>query len=563
MVGNYYTLRHLALDLDRKLSRAEITEVFCQNKNELMIACRAAQESDAIIASCEPSMNFLFLRGDVHRAKKNSIDLFERLWSATIERVSIQPMDREIVLTCSGDLRMVLQLFGSKANVLLVNKANRVIDAFLRPKETVGTVHRPRRLEPSHALESFTQFNASLQAIGTILLSAAIKKFVPPFGTVLIREVCSRARLGEGQLIAELAEVDRSRLYEAIVELIKQLEGQPVPRIYCQDSQPIVFSIVPLDHLCGTGVESFDSLHDAIRAFVGRSRRRQLLLQEKETLLHFLQQGIERSERTLTKIIDETQLLQRAAQYEQFGKLLMANLPQLVKGMKQAEIENVFDLNREHVIVPLEPKLTPAQNAERYFDRAKKARASVGEKLDHQEVVQERWETLRELLNRLTPIETMEQFGDFMAENKERLGHVGYRGVGHERDEGREQIPFRAFTVTGGFQVWVGKSSENNDLLTMKYARPNDLWLHARGSSGSHVVLRIGTGKGEPGKQAIYEAAGIAAYYSKMKNATHVPVAVTERKYVRKPRGAPPGTVTIEREKLLFVEPKLPTPDYR
>jgi predicted ribosome quality control (RQC) complex YloA/Tae2 family protein len=111
--------------------------------------------------------------------------------------------------------------------------------------------------------------------------------------------------------------------------------------------------------------------------------------------------------------------------------------------------------------------------------------------------------------------------------------------------------------------VWVGKSSENNDLLTMKYAKPNDLWFHARGSSGSHVILRMGTGKGEPSKQAIHEAAGIAAYYSKMKGAKHVPVAVTERKYVRKPRGAEPGSVTIEREKLLFVEPRLPVLDHQ
>jgi predicted ribosome quality control (RQC) complex YloA/Tae2 family protein len=558
MVGNYYTLRHVAVDLGRKLSHAEITEVFCQNKNELLISCRAGEENHAIVLSCEPSLNFLFLRGEVHRAKKNSVDVFEPLWGGTLERVGIQPMDREIVIHCSGDLRLILQLFGSKANALLLNKANRVIEAFLHSKEAVGTVHQPRRLEPSHALDDFAHLNTSLQTIGTILLSAAIKKLVPLFGSVLIREVCFRARLGEGQLVAELAEADRSRLYQAIVELIKQLEGPPFPRIYCQRSRPIVFSIIPLDHLCGAEVESFDWLHDAIRAFIGRSRRGQMLQQEKEALRRFLQQGVERAERTLSKIVEGTQMLQRAAQYERFGKLLMANLPQLAKGMKQTEVEDVFDFNRGHLSIPLEPRLTPAQNAERYFEKAKKARASAGEKLDRQELVREKWETLQEMLDQLTPIETMEQFGDFLAENKERLVEVGYRAVGPEADAGREQIPFRAFIVAGGFQVWVGKSSESNDLLTMKYAKPNDLWFHARGSSGSHVVLRIGTGKGEPSKEAIHEAAGIAAYYSKMKGAKHVPVAVTERKYVRKPKGAQPGTVTIEREKLIFVEPRLP-----
>jgi len=562
MVGNYYTLRHVALDLDRMLPRAVIVEIFCQNKNELLISCRAGEKVHAIVLSCEPSLNFLFLRGEVHRAKKNSVDVFDPVWGATFEGIGIQPLDREIEIHCSGDLRLVLQLFGSKANALLVNKANRVIDAFLHSKEAVGTLYRPRRLEPSHALDDFVHLNTSLQAIGTILLSAALKKLLPSFGSVLVREICFRARLDESQLIAELSEADRLRLYEAIVGLTRQLEGAPSPQIYCEDSRPVVFSIVPLDHLRGAEVETFDSLHDAIRAFVGRSKRRQLLVQEKDALQHFLQQGIERAERTLSKIVEETQLLERAAQYEQFGKLLMASLPQLAKGMKQIEIENVFDLKRERVNIPLEPRLTPAQNAERYFDRAKKARASVGEKLDRQEVVREKWETLRELLDRLMPIETMEQFGDFVAANKEQLAQVGYRAVGPGPDAGREPVPFRSFTVTGGFQVWVGKSSESNDLLTMKYAKPHDLWFHARGSSGSHVVLRVGTGRGEPSKQAIHEAAGIAAYYSKMKGAKHVPVAVTERKYVRKPKGAQPGTVTIEREKLIFVEPRLPALDH-
>ncbi len=563
MVGNYYTLRHVALDLNRTLSRSRITEIFCQSKNELVISCRAEDRNHAVVLSCEPSLNSLFLRGEAQRAKKNSVDVFERLWGATIEDVGIQPLDREIVIRCSGDLRLVLQLFGSKANALLVNKANRVIDAFLHSKEVVGTVHHARRLEPSDAMESFERFNANLQAIGTIMLSAAIKKLLPFFGSLLIREAFHRAGLREGQLVAELTEADRSRLYAALVKLITQLGESPTPRIYRQDSRPIVFSIIDLDHLRGTEAETFDSIQDAIRAFIGRSRRRHLLLVEKEALQRFLAQGIERAERTLSKIVEETQLLQRAAQYEEFGKLLMANLHLLTKGMRQTEIENVFDLKRVNVNIPLEPRLTPAQNAERYFDKAKKARASVGEKLDRQDAVREKWEILRELLDRLTPVETMEQFGDFVAENKERLAQVGYRVAGPGPDAGREQIPFRAFTVTGGFEVWVGKSSENNDLLTMKYAKPNDLWFHARGSSGSHVILRMGTGKGEPSKQAIHEAAGIAAYYSKMKGAKHVPVAVTERKYVRKPRGAEPGSVTIEREKLLFVEPRLPVLDHQ
>ena len=119
-------------------------------------------------------------------------------------------------------------------------------------------------------------------------------------------------------------------------------------------------------------------------------------------------------------------------------------------------------------------------------------------------------------------------------------------------------MPFRVFTVDGGFEVWAGKSSENNDLLTTRHARPNDLWFHARGAGGSHVVLRVGTGKGEISRKAKEQAASVAAYYSKMKNSGLVPVAMTEKKYVHKRKGTPAGTVMVERETVLLVPPQLP-----
>ena len=122
----------------------------------------------------------------------------------------------------------------------------------------------------------------------------------------------------------------------------------------------------------------------------------------------------------------------------------------------------------------------------------------------------------------------------------------------------KEKLPFRIFTVDGGFEVWAGKNSANNDLLTLRYAKPDDLWFHARGGSGSHVVLKVRSGKGEPGKKAREQAAGIAAYYSKMKTSGTVAVAMTEKRYVRKPRGSAPGAVVLEREKVIFIHPALP-----
>jgi predicted ribosome quality control (RQC) complex YloA/Tae2 family protein len=558
MISNYYTLRFLAADLDKKIGGFEIEEIFCQSKNELLICLKGVSESLCLSVSCDPSQNCVFLRSQFNRARKNSVDVFRVLCGRIVRSVSILSTDRELALHCSGDVRLLIRMFGSKANVLLADDQNTIVDSFLHAKELRSSKTSEGEIQRTQRAWNPGEFQSQLRSIGSVLLPAAVKKLLPLFTNPLIREACFRAAVSEQKVVAELSDQDVQNLFAACDAMINELESASGARIYSPASLPMMFSMIPLKHLGSADPELFDSVHDAIRVFIGMSRKQKSSIEEKELLLHFLRQGAEKAERTLQKMDQETEILQRAMQYERWGKLLMANLPLLRKGMKEAEVEDVFSRDREVVVVRLDQKLTPAQNAEHYFNKAKKARAGVEDKLEHQEEVRERWEVLREYLDRVSDLQTPEQIVEFSTQFQEQLRRLGYKGVPGQPGVKREEAPFRAFTVTGGFQVWVGKNSENNDLLTMKYAKPSDLWFHARGSSGSHVVLRTGTGKGEPSRRALEEAAAIAAFYSKMKNGKHVPVAMTEKKYVRKPRGAPAGTVTIEREKLFFVNPKLP-----
>jgi predicted ribosome quality control (RQC) complex YloA/Tae2 family protein len=225
--------------------------------------------------------------------------------------------------------------------------------------------------------------------------------------------------------------------------------------------------------------------------------------------------------------------------------------------MKGIELQDT--LSSPHgrtVTIPLEPALTPVLNAERYFNKAKKARTAHDDARIRMKSLEVRLTTLRMLDDELADVQSNEALKQFQQTYKVQLQQAGYLTV----KEQENLPPFRIFTVEGGFQVLAGKSSDNNDMLTTKYAKPNDLWFHCRGSGGSHVVLKMNSAQGEPSKAAIHQAASIAAYYSKMKNASSVPVAMTEKKFVRKPKGAPAGTVTLEREKVIFVQPKLPFP---
>jgi predicted ribosome quality control (RQC) complex YloA/Tae2 family protein len=551
MLTNYYTLRWIAEDLNRTLAGAQLTQLFTQQRDELVITCATHSEQYCLVVSCRKSLNYMYLRDAFPRAKKNSVDIFPSLVGARIREVSVHPYDRELFLDTNMGARLAIRPHGSSANVLLIDKA-RIQDAFLNRKELVGTVYADQQetREPG----TLEQFHERLQQANTLYRS--LKALFPRYGSEVVRELLFLCGLAEDTAASTLNRQQVELLWNTSRKLEQLLLERAAPRVYFERTLPKTFSIIPLNHLHALRCEEYESIHTAIRTFIGLTHRQHEFEQRRRALMQRLRSSLERDERLLERSIDEAG--ERARQYETMGKLLMAHLDILHKGMREVVLENTVTSNPAQLTITLDPALSPAKNAERYFDKAKAARQKSAEQAKKKDRLQRRVQSTRNLLERLESVDDADVFEKFLDKHRTELEEVGCAVDEKTKPQKQEAPLFRVFTVAGGFQVWAGKSSENNDLLTLKHAKPNDLWFHARGSSGSHVVLKIGTGKGEPSKLAIQQAAGIAAYYSKMKNSKLVPVSMTERKYVRKPKGAPAGTVTLERETTIFAEPKLP-----
>ena len=296
--------------------------------------------------------------------------------------------------------------------------------------------------------------------------------------------------------------------------------------------------------------KTFVDIHEAMRFFLSRRRASSGTDKTKSTIIGTIERIMDKDRRTVEALEEAQRAGSRADEYERHGKLLLANLNSFRKGDRTVAIPGDDELTT----VAVDAKLSPVQNAQRYFDKAKRSRQASMVGTERLAGIRKRMALGDRLITELSSAHDQDSVKAFMNDHK---GELAEFGLG-EKGEIEHHVPFRIFTVEGGFEVWAGKNSTNNDLLTLKHSKPNDLWFHARGSGGSHVVLKVGTGKGEPGKKAREQAAAIAAYYSKMKNAKVVPVAMTEKKYVRKPKGAPPGTVVLEREKVVFAEPALP-----
>jgi predicted ribosome quality control (RQC) complex YloA/Tae2 family protein len=541
MLSNYHTLGYIASLLHDTLRGRRISQIFTQNSDEMVIAFEP--DAPVLVFSCQVDTNTVYLHDRFARARSNSATVLADAVGRTIAEVLIHPADRVIILALTSGNRLLLQFFGARANALLVDAHGIVVDTFLQSRRSPGTAVSERTAE---VLYDIAALPARLHSSGTAQLAPALRAAMPTLGTTLTRELLYRVSLPPATRASTL---DSGQIAHLIAELRHLLEDLTTPRcrVYSDaHGVPTVFSLIPLRHLTESHVREFDDPHAALRFFVGRRRAATEIGEQLASLRTPLRQQRDRLQRTLCAMEDEARESERADAYERLGHLLLAHLAEIRKGDTVA----LLDGDR----IPLDRALTPARNAQHFFEKAKRSRTAAVEKAARIGPARQRLATAVALLEKLDDVFSAGELHLFQQENAPALELLGLS----EKAKKRAEIPFRMFAVDGGFEVWVGKSSQNNDLLTLHHAKPADLWFHARGSSGSHVILKVATGKGTPGKRAMEQAAAIAAYFSKMKTASVVPVAMTERKYVRKPKGAPAGTVVIERERVLFVAPGLP-----
>lgn len=227
----------------------------------------------------------------------------------------------------------------------------------------------------------------------------------------------------------------------------------------------------------------------------------------------------------------------------QTADIIMANLHQIPAG---AEKVNLYDFYADKTIeVSLKRGQSPQKQAENLYRKNKNKKIEF-------EQVQKNILAKEDLLEAIDlEIVELESVEDFRSLKK------FIKTSDRTSDKNKpEALPFKKFEVLG-FEVWVGKSARSNDELLRRYAWKDDLWLHAKDVSGSHVIVKHQAGKILPGP-VLEKAASLAAYYSKSKTSSLAAVMYTPCKYVRKVKGSPPGAVMVDREKVLMVRPEAP-----
>ena len=550
MLLNYYIIRSLAAEWadpesESSLIGSVVVEAWSSSASELTLLLGSATGEETSLRVCvRPGLSYTFRQPGAGKPRKNTTPLFKALYGQTITDVAVADRDRVLDLRTAGGHTIRSFLFGSAANVLVLDPEGELVEAF-RSKAALRSVPESRPApNPETAEEIADRWPTGAQA-----MSKALTRAIPLFDRWLAEEAVGRA----GLTVADAClagESDFEKLAAAVRSVREDLES-PTPILYRDERTPVTLSLIPLSTPPGEP-HRFEDVDTAVRALVRATLSERGFRTGYEPLLSAVEQAEAKARQGLKAMEKELTRPSRADQYEKWGHLLMATEAGAPAGREQVVLPDLFG-DGELVTIPLNDAQSGLENANRYYDRARRSRRAREEATRRVTQAGVWARETASLLEDLRQIEDGKGLKAFLKENADGIARV--RGKSGKAKEG---IPFRVYSLGSGYAVWVGRNAKQNDQLTFKHARKHDLWLHARGVPGSHTVLRRDSKTTMPPPLILDQAAGIAAWHSKARGSELVPVIVTERKYVRSPRKALPGAVLVDREEVLIVRPRIP-----
>ncbi len=375
-------------------------------------------------------------------------------------------------------------------------------------------------------------------------LAQALFQILDGIGPRLAKEIALRAGLDPAQPVAALTAEQRLALWSATHQLFENALQHPCPCLYFDGDKPVDVTPLPLKLYEHLRYESRPTISQALDELCSPQERG--IAHEKLELQQLVRQHITKRRITLEHVAQDLERAKDCEHLRHEGELLLAHLPELQKGMSEIELEDFLDGTRKRI--RLDPALDPVENAQQKFERYKKLKRA-------QEKLTERLEELRQELEYLEgaeiSIEHAESEADLL-EIREDLRAGGYLPQDSQRIQPAQASSPREFVIKG-YRVFVGRSSRQNDELVRRASR-EDYWLHARERPGAHVIVKNPNQREIP-REVLEQAAQLAAYYSKGRDAKKVPVSYTRVKYLRK--GGRPGLVFVTQEEgTLLVTPK-------
>ncbi len=464
-----------------------------------------------------------------------------------------------------GDLttkKLVIEIMGRHSNIMLLGDDNVVLDSIKHIGKMQSSVREifpgrtyvypPSQDKHNPLSRNYEDFSASFQIEKPMRLHKRLYSFYSGMSPLIAKEICYRAGVNTAILTNEITEDEKRSVYTHLDSLYNDIENQKYsPAVYKDETGKIVaFSSVPLSSYEDIQKVEFENISALLEDFYfdqsQSSRVSQKTADMKKVLDNHHQRAINKKEIQLNALEESSE----RERFRIWGELLTANVHSIPDNQNTFRTINYYDEAMSEITIPLDPHKTPIQNAQKYFKNYNKAKRTEIAALKQLEIIEQDLVYLDSLFSTLDTLEDENDIAEFRTE----LVESGYLKAKRIPKSNRPKKPKPLhFVSVDGFDIFVGKNNLQNDQLTLKTASNSDLWFHTKDIPGSHVIII--TGRREVPETTLEQAALLAAYHSKAKTSSNVPVDYTEKRNVRKPNGAKPGMVIYDNNKTLYVTP--------
>lgn len=553
-----FTLRAVVKQLNSTIIDSEIISVVQNSPYDFVIGLRKNGKNMSLLISIHPVFARVHLTRHIYRKEKRwhfadflqthigggRITKIEQIGFDRIMRINVTPADNSL-----DNKLLIVELMGKHSNAILLNPLNnKILESIKHIDENMS---RYRQVLPGSyyimppSQQQIDLFSVDLDTIRRILeqdQEPLWKKFLEEFqgmSPLLAKEIEERS-------------LDRTAIsVKSAIEQLMTMDYRPNVVFDNNDKLVVVYPI-ELIQFSEMPKKFFQDINEALEFFYDNKIEEERFRAEKNALIQSVKKKLQDLQDRHETLDKQLQFANQADVLKLKGDLLLLNLDSIKRGQKEAVLSNPYDPNSSAVVVELDERLSPAENAQRFFEEYKKAKKSrdVLEKL-----LQQNKRLMDYLSDVAYAIEIAEDLNglESIRTKLERAKVLKPKPI--EKKSREKPSLFRVFRSSDGFQILVGRNDMENDLLVKHESTKYDMWLHAKQVEGSHVLIKNPEKRQDIPQRTLLEAAIIAANFSKAKSSTIVPVDYTWAKYVSKPRGAKPGFVIYSREKTLFVSP--------
>lgn len=573
-----FVTRCVKCELKDTLLGGKIDKIYQPERDEIVLSVRTREGSFRLLMSASASNPRIHL---TNLKRENPMTppmlcmlMRKHLCGGVIKSISQSGFDRVIKIDIEtrnelGDIctkSIITEIMGRHSNIILTDEDNKIMDSAKHIDFSVsavrqilpGLIYYPPPEQDKLLADEITSPQL-MNIVETLPDDTPLDKFLVStfmgMSPLLARETVY-SFCGNTHLLK--AEADSAAFVVHTIDYLSKLckgEFSPSIVINTQEKRPAAFSCVRLTQYGdSSSIEEYPSISTVLDTFYEKRSNREYINRRSSALQKLVSNNIERCEKKLVLHRENLEKSKDRDKYKIFGDLITANLYRIEYGMKSVSVENYYSDNMETIEIPLDESISPSQNAQKYYKKYNKAKTTEIYAIEQIRLAEEEKFYLESVAEALLAVETTTELNEIRQELANE-GYVPHQGGKLKKNQTKSE-PLKFISVDG-FEILVGRNNRQNDELTLKTAYSTDIWFHTKNIPGSHTIVRT-RGTGTAPDTTLMQAAKIAAYHSKAKNSSQVPVDYTAVKNVKKPNGAKPGMVIYDHYNTVYVLPELP-----